>query len=147
MCFKGLPLHYTDIVALLEHSPSTDVIIDHFGFFLQGKPWYVIIQLIQKKIMLINFWMSKCWFKKKIVIAFSLWYKIVTYISVYITVFIEQDHVVMTSIAVYQGLLIPILIPSISLSFYLSLPLLTTSSILLTPLTSPCLQLWSYGYH
>lgn len=36
MCFKGLPLHYTDIVALLEHSPSTDVIIDHFGFFLQG---------------------------------------------------------------------------------------------------------------
>ena len=36
MCFKGLPLHYTDIVALLEHSPGTDVIIDHFGFFLQG---------------------------------------------------------------------------------------------------------------
>lgn len=32
MCFKGLPLHYTDIVDLLEASPDTVMILDHFGF-------------------------------------------------------------------------------------------------------------------
>jgi hypothetical protein len=37
MCFKGLGLHYEDIIKLLESSPQTNVIIDHFGFFVQGK--------------------------------------------------------------------------------------------------------------
>ena len=37
MCFKGLSLHYEDIVKLLQHAPETQVIIDHFGFYFQGK--------------------------------------------------------------------------------------------------------------
>ena len=36
MCFKGLSLHYEDIVRLLQHAPETQVIIDHFGFYRQG---------------------------------------------------------------------------------------------------------------
>jgi predicted TIM-barrel fold metal-dependent hydrolase len=32
MCFHGLDLHYDDIVQLLESSPSTIMILDHFGF-------------------------------------------------------------------------------------------------------------------
>ena len=36
MCFTGLSVHYPAIVTLLEDSPHTEVIIDHFGFFLQG---------------------------------------------------------------------------------------------------------------
>ena len=32
MCFQGLQLHYDDIVALLEASPKTTMILDHFGF-------------------------------------------------------------------------------------------------------------------
>lgn len=32
MCFQGLSLHYTDIVRLLEASPLTPMILDHFGF-------------------------------------------------------------------------------------------------------------------
>eukprot|EP00591_Stephanopyxis_turris_P007025 CAMPEP_0195524434 /NCGR_PEP_ID=MMETSP0794_2-20130614/24243_1 /TAXON_ID=515487 /ORGANISM="Stephanopyxis turris, Strain CCMP 815" /LENGTH=346 /DNA_ID=CAMNT_0040654647 /DNA_START=42 /DNA_END=1079 /DNA_ORIENTATION=- len=32
MCFKGLQLHYDDIVALIEASPDTMLILDHFGF-------------------------------------------------------------------------------------------------------------------
>jgi predicted TIM-barrel fold metal-dependent hydrolase len=32
MCFQGLQLHYDDIVALLESSPETILILDHFGF-------------------------------------------------------------------------------------------------------------------
>ena len=32
MCFKGLGLHYDDIVDLLEASPETKLILDHFGF-------------------------------------------------------------------------------------------------------------------
>jgi predicted TIM-barrel fold metal-dependent hydrolase len=32
MCFKGLHLHYDDIVQLLEASPKTICILDHFGF-------------------------------------------------------------------------------------------------------------------
>lgn len=36
MCFKGLKLHIGDIKALLESSPQTKLIVDHFGFFVQG---------------------------------------------------------------------------------------------------------------
>jgi len=32
MCFKGIELHYEDIVALCGDSPETPVILDHFGF-------------------------------------------------------------------------------------------------------------------
>jgi len=32
MCFKGIDLHYDDIVTLCEGSPETSVILDHFGF-------------------------------------------------------------------------------------------------------------------
>mmetsp|Transcript_16505 Transcript_16505/g.24763 ORF Transcript_16505/g.24763 Transcript_16505/m.24763 type:complete len:337 (+) Transcript_16505:113-1123(+) len=32
MCFKGMELHYEDIIALCESSPETVVILDHFGF-------------------------------------------------------------------------------------------------------------------
>ena len=32
MCFKGLDLHLDDITKLLEASPKTTLILDHFGF-------------------------------------------------------------------------------------------------------------------
>lgn len=32
MCFQGLQLHYDDIIQLLESSPKTNMILDHFGF-------------------------------------------------------------------------------------------------------------------
>ena len=32
MCFQGLQFHYDDIVELLESSPATILILDHFGF-------------------------------------------------------------------------------------------------------------------
>lgn len=32
MCFKGLDLHYDDVVALIESSPVTELILDHMGF-------------------------------------------------------------------------------------------------------------------
>lgn len=32
MCFQGLSLHYNDIIKLLNESPSTPLILDHFGF-------------------------------------------------------------------------------------------------------------------
>ena len=32
MCFKGIELHYDDIIALCKSSPETSVILDHFGF-------------------------------------------------------------------------------------------------------------------
>ena len=32
MCFQGLGLHYNDLIALLESSPKTIMILDHFGF-------------------------------------------------------------------------------------------------------------------
>lgn len=32
MCFKGIDLHYDDIVSFCEMSPDTVVILDHFGF-------------------------------------------------------------------------------------------------------------------
>lgn len=32
MCFQGLHLHFNDILALLESSPKTKVILDHFAF-------------------------------------------------------------------------------------------------------------------
>ena len=32
MCFKGLGLHFDDIVALIKKSPDTTLILDHFGF-------------------------------------------------------------------------------------------------------------------
>uniref|UniRef100_A0A7S1Z3V0 Amidohydrolase-related domain-containing protein n=1 Tax=Trieres chinensis TaxID=1514140 RepID=A0A7S1Z3V0_TRICV len=32
MCFKGLELHYDDIVRLIESSPDTALILDHLGF-------------------------------------------------------------------------------------------------------------------
>ncbi|GKY97600.1 hypothetical protein MPSEU_000718400 [Mayamaea pseudoterrestris] len=32
MCFQGISLHYDDIVQLLEQSPATMCILDHFGF-------------------------------------------------------------------------------------------------------------------
>jgi len=35
MPFKGLSLHMAEIEALLKSSPSTKVVIDHWGFFLQ----------------------------------------------------------------------------------------------------------------
>ena len=35
MCFKGLNKHIREIEALLEASPSTKAIIDHWGFFVQ----------------------------------------------------------------------------------------------------------------
>ena len=38
MCFQGLDLHYDDIVALLDKSPQTKLILDHFGFTSLDKP-------------------------------------------------------------------------------------------------------------
>ncbi|GAB5355767.1 hypothetical protein AAMO2058_000233700 [Amorphochlora amoebiformis] len=35
MCFKGLPNHIDDIKSLIQHSPKTSLIIDHWGFFRQ----------------------------------------------------------------------------------------------------------------
>ena len=32
MCFQGLQLHYDDILQLIEQSPETVLILDHFGF-------------------------------------------------------------------------------------------------------------------
>ncbi|KAK1743150.1 2-amino-3-carboxymuconate-6-semialdehyde decarboxylase [Skeletonema marinoi] len=32
MCFKGLELHYDDILALIEKSPDTQLVLDHLGF-------------------------------------------------------------------------------------------------------------------
>ena len=32
MCFKGLDLHYDDIIQLLEKSPETILVLDHFAF-------------------------------------------------------------------------------------------------------------------
>lgn len=32
MCFKGIELHYDDILSLCDISPETPVILDHFGF-------------------------------------------------------------------------------------------------------------------
>ena len=37
MCFKGLDLHYEDIIDLLESSPKTVMILDHFGFTFLGE--------------------------------------------------------------------------------------------------------------
>lgn len=50
MCFKGLPLHYEDIISLLEASPDTKAIIDHWGFFLQNNAvdensWTLLLSL------------------------------------------------------------------------------------------------------
>jgi len=36
MCFKGLDLHYNDIIQLIEKSPDTILILDHFGFTKLG---------------------------------------------------------------------------------------------------------------
>lgn len=36
MCFKGIDLHYEDIITLCESSPDTMVILDHFGFASVG---------------------------------------------------------------------------------------------------------------
>ncbi|EEC50644.1 predicted protein [Phaeodactylum tricornutum CCAP 1055/1] len=38
MCFQGLELHYDDILALLDSSPDTILILDHFGFTSLEKP-------------------------------------------------------------------------------------------------------------
>merc|ERR1711933_639917 len=32
MCFKGLDLHYNDIIQLIEKSPDTILVLDHFAF-------------------------------------------------------------------------------------------------------------------
>lgn len=32
MCFKGIELHYADVLSLCDASPETVVILDHFGF-------------------------------------------------------------------------------------------------------------------
>jgi predicted TIM-barrel fold metal-dependent hydrolase len=32
MCFQGLQLHYDDILKLIQSSPETNLILDHFGF-------------------------------------------------------------------------------------------------------------------
>jgi len=32
MCFKGLELHYDDILALINKSPDTQLVLDHLGF-------------------------------------------------------------------------------------------------------------------
>lgn len=37
MCFKGIELHYADIVKLCNSSPNTVVILDHFGFAKVGR--------------------------------------------------------------------------------------------------------------
>lgn len=37
MCFKGLDLHYNDILQLIEHSPDTVCILDHMGFCALSK--------------------------------------------------------------------------------------------------------------
>ena len=37
MCFKGLDLHYNDIIELLTKSPKTTMILDHFGFTALGE--------------------------------------------------------------------------------------------------------------
>ena len=37
MCFQGFEKHRDDIVKLIEHSPETPVIIDHFGFTTLGE--------------------------------------------------------------------------------------------------------------
>ena len=29
MCFKGLGLHYDDIISLIEKSPNTQLVLDH----------------------------------------------------------------------------------------------------------------------
>jgi predicted TIM-barrel fold metal-dependent hydrolase len=52
MCFRGLSLHYDDIKLLLEHSPETKCIIDHWGFFAQqGVPseeaWSQLLSLAE----------------------------------------------------------------------------------------------------
>ena len=38
MCFQGLDLHYSDILDLIEASPETNLILDHFGFCSLKKP-------------------------------------------------------------------------------------------------------------
>lgn len=50
MCFKGLPLHFEDISALLKMHPDTKVVLDHWGFFLQNgevqaEAWEQLISL------------------------------------------------------------------------------------------------------
>ena len=50
MCFRGLRLHVEDIVSLVDSSPETTAIIDHWGFFLQnGVPeedsWQALLRL------------------------------------------------------------------------------------------------------
>ncbi len=52
MCFQGLGKHAEEITSLLEASPSTVVVVDHFGFFVQnGKveedSWAKLIALAQ----------------------------------------------------------------------------------------------------
>jgi len=32
MCFKGLGLHFDDIISLIEKSPNTQLVLDHLGF-------------------------------------------------------------------------------------------------------------------
>lgn len=38
MCMQGLAMHYDDILALLENSPDTKMILDHFGFTSMDNP-------------------------------------------------------------------------------------------------------------
>jgi predicted TIM-barrel fold metal-dependent hydrolase len=50
MCFRGLSLHYEDILQLLEHSPGTTLILDHFAFTAlkdDGPAWDQLLQLAQ----------------------------------------------------------------------------------------------------
>lgn len=52
MCFQGLQLHYDDIVQLLQSSPETTLVLDHFGFTsftLEGdKAFEQLLQLGRK---------------------------------------------------------------------------------------------------
>ena len=52
MCFQGLSKHMDEISELLQDSPQTQVVIDHWGFFLQNGvidevSWCQLISLAQ----------------------------------------------------------------------------------------------------
>ena len=52
MCFQGFKNHAEEIKALLESSPTTTVVLDHWGFFVQDghideESWRQVIELAQ----------------------------------------------------------------------------------------------------
>ena len=56
MCFQGLQLHYDDIIELLEASPSTTMILDHFAFTSldNDEAFQQLLQLAQYKQVMIK---------------------------------------------------------------------------------------------